>query len=41
VGFGIKLSTEDIAEIEGIRYVAMATNFGTRVASWQRVTDND
>jgi len=30
--FGIKLSNEDIAEIEGLRDVAMATNFGTKIA---------
>ena len=30
--FGIKLSNENIAEIEGLRDVAMATNFGTKSA---------
>ena len=30
--FGIKLSNEDIAVIEGLRDVAMATNFGTTIA---------
>jgi len=30
-GFGGKLSDDDIAEIEGLRYVAMATNFGTKI----------
>jgi len=29
----IKLSNEDIAEIEGLRDVAMATNFGTALAA--------
>jgi len=28
--FGDMLSDEDIAEIEGLRHVAMATNFGTK-----------
>jgi len=27
----VSLSNEDIAEIEGLRYVAMATNFGTKI----------
>ena len=30
--FGIKLSDEDIAEIECLRLFAMATNFGTKIA---------
>ena len=30
--FGVKLSNEDIPEIEGLRYVGMATNFGTKIA---------
>jgi len=30
--FGVKLSDEDIAEIERLRVVAMATNFGTKFA---------
>jgi len=30
--FGVKLSDEDIAEIECLRDVAMATNFGTKIA---------
>jgi len=30
--FGVKLSNEDIAEIEGLRDVAMANNFGTKIA---------
>jgi len=30
--FGVKLSDEDIAEIEYQRVVAMATNFGTKIA---------
>jgi len=29
--FGVMLSDDDIAEIEGLRYVAMATNFGTKI----------
>jgi len=34
VGFRyIKLSNEDIAEIEGLKDVVMATNFGTTVAA--------
>ena len=33
VGFRGKLSNEDIAEIEGLRDVAMATNFGTALAA--------
>jgi len=28
--FGVKLSDEDIAQIECLRLVAMATNFGTK-----------
>ena len=32
VGFRGKLSNEDIAEIEGLRDVAMATKFGTKIA---------
>jgi len=31
--FGDKLSNKDIAEIEGVRNVAMATNFGTTLAA--------
>jgi len=31
--FGDNLSNEDIAEIEGLRDVAMATNFGTTLAA--------
>ena len=30
MGFRVKLSDEDIAEIERLRVVAMATNFGTQ-----------
>jgi len=29
---GVQLSNERIAEIEGLRDVAMATNFGTKIA---------
>jgi len=32
VGFGIKLSEENLAEIECLRVVAMATNFWTIIA---------
>jgi len=32
VGFRVKLSNEDIVEIEGRRVVAMTTNFGTKIA---------
>jgi len=40
--FGIKLSDEDIAEIECQRLVAMVTNFGTKVAiNWLCVDDSD
>jgi len=30
--FGVKLSDEDIADFEVLRKVAMATNFGTKIA---------
>jgi len=30
--FGVRLSDDDTAEIEGLRDVAMATNFGTKIA---------
>jgi len=30
--FGVKLSEENLAEIECLRVVAMATNFGTKIA---------
>jgi len=33
VGFRVKLSNEDIPEIEVLRDVAMATNFGTALAA--------
>ena len=29
--FGVKLSDEDVAEIECLRVTAMATNFGTKI----------
>jgi len=32
VGFRVKLSSEDITEIEGLNDVAMATNFGSKMA---------
>ena len=32
VGFGVKLSNEDTAKIEGLRDVSMATIFGTKSA---------
>jgi len=38
----VKLSDEDIAEIECLRFVAMATNFGTKIAvNWLCVNDSD
>jgi len=40
--FGVKLSDEDIAEIKCLRVVAMATNFGTKIAiNWRCVNDSD
>ena len=39
--FGVKLSNKDVAEIEGLRDVAMATNFGTKIATTVFVNDND
>jgi len=33
IGFRVKLSNEDILEIEGLRDVAMATNFETILAA--------
>jgi len=40
--FGVKLSDEDIAEIECQKVVAMATNFGTKIAiNWLCVDDSD
>jgi len=36
--FGVKLSDESIAEIECLRVVAMATNFGTKIAITGRTT---
>ena len=32
VGIRVKLSSEDIVEIEGLKDVVMATNFGTKIA---------
>jgi len=32
-GQGVKLSNKDIVEIEGLRDVAMAINFGTKIAT--------
>ena len=38
---GVKLSGEDIAETECLRVVAMATNFGTKIAiNWLCVNDS-
>jgi len=38
----VKLSDEDIVEIEGLRVVATATNFGTIIAiNWFCVDDCD
>jgi len=40
--FGVKLSDDDIAEIECLRDVAMATNFGTKIAiNWLYVNDGN
>jgi len=40
--FGVKLSDEDIAEIECQRVVAMASNFGTKIAiNWLCVDNID
>jgi len=40
--FGVKLSDEDIAEIECQRVVAMATDFGTKIAiNWLCVDNSD
>jgi len=33
VGFRGKLSNEEVAEIEGVREIAMATNYGTALAA--------
>jgi len=42
VGFLVKLSNEDIAKIECLRVVAMATNFGTNIAiNWFCVDESD
>jgi len=42
VGFRVKLTDEDIAEIQCLRVVAMATNFGTKIAiNWLCVNDSD
>jgi len=42
VGFRVKLSDEDIAEIECQRAVAMVKNFGTKIAiNWLCVDDSD
>jgi len=38
----VKLSDEDLAEIECLRVIAMATNFGTKIAlNWLCVNDSD
>jgi len=40
--FEVKLSDEDIAEIECQRVAAMAANFGTKIAiNWLCVDDSD
>jgi len=40
--FRVMLSDEDITEIECLRVVAMATNFGTKIAiNWLCVNDID
>jgi len=42
VGFGVKLSDEDIAKIECLSVFAMATNLGTKIAiNWLCVNDSD
>ena len=42
VGFWVKLSDEYIAEIECQRVVAMATDFGTKIATnWLCVNDSN
>jgi len=42
LGFRVKLSDEDMADIECLRVVAMATNFGTKIAiNWLFVNDSD
>jgi len=42
VRFRVKLCNEDIAEIECLKVVAMATNFGTKIAiNWLCVNDSD
>ena len=41
-GFRVKLSNVGIAEIEGLRDVAVATNFGTKICyNWLCVNDSD
>jgi len=40
--FRFKLSDEDIAEIDCLRVIAMATNFGTKIVNgWLCVDDSD
>jgi len=40
--FGVKLCDVEIAENECVRVVAMATNFGTKIAiNWLCVNDSD
>jgi len=40
--FGVKLSDENIVEIDCLRVVAIATNFGTKIAiNWLCVNDSD
>jgi len=40
--FGVKLSHDDIAEIECIRLITTATNFWTKIAiNWLYVNDSD
>ena len=39
--FGVKLCNEDIAKVAGLRGVAMATTFGTKIAiNWHYVNDS-
>ena len=40
--FGVKLSDDDIADIECLRVIAMATNFGTKIAvNWLCVNNSN
>jgi len=42
VDFGVKLSNEDISNIECLRVITVATNFRTKIAfNWLGVNDSD